>query len=154
LPNAATTRRNGIAVTTPARTLADLRRVVSVDDVRRAIREAEYLRLPIGDLDGIEELTRTRLERAFLRLCRRHRLPKPEVNVVIGPYEVDFLWRDRRLIVEVDGYRSHGTRSAFEEDRARDVALTVLGYEVVRFTYRQVTDQPDPVAHALRLLLG
>ena len=89
----------------------------------------------------------------MLSLCRRHRLPQPEVNVTIERTVVDFLWRDQALIVEVDGWESHRTRSAFEEDRARDARLAVLGYEVVRFTWRQVTDTAAGVAKTIRALL-
>jgi very-short-patch-repair endonuclease len=151
---AATTLRNGIAVTTPARTLADLRRVATPDDFARAIRQAEVLGLPIGDQVVATDLTRSELERRFLRLCRRHRLPTPGVNVRVGPFIVDFLWRDKRLIAETDGYRFHRGRSAFEGDRARDVVLKLRGYEVVRFTHRQVVDEPSRVARTLRVLLA
>ena len=75
------------------------------------------------------------------------------MNVRIGRHTVDFLWPEHRLIVEVDGYRAHGTRSAFESDRARDLELRLLGYEVVRFIWRQVTDRPRGVADALRRLI-
>jgi very-short-patch-repair endonuclease len=154
LPIAATTRRRGIGVTTPARTIADLRRAVTADELRRAIRQAEFLGLDLGNAGGVEgDLTRSRLERRFLRMCRRHRLPKPEVNTRLGLHEVDFLWRDRRLIVETGGYGSHRGRVAFEDDRAKDVELKLLGYEVVRFTWRQVTDEPKAVAAKLRALL-
>ncbi len=146
--------RNGIAVTTPARTLADLRCAATPDELGRAIRQAEVLGLPIGERVVATDLTRSELERRFLRLCRRHRLPTPEVNARIGPFIVDFLWRDRALIVETDGYRFHRGRSAFEGDRARDVELKLRGYEVVRFTYRQVVDEAAGVARTLRVLLA
>jgi very-short-patch-repair endonuclease len=67
---------------------------------------------------------------------------------------VDFLWRERRLIVETDGYEHHRERAAFEGDRARDADLLLMGYEVVRFTYRQVLEEPERVAPILRALLG
>ena len=86
-------------------------------------------------------------------LIRHHRLPQPEVNVRIDRYEVDFLWRDQCLIVEVDGWESHQTRSAFEEDRARDARLKTLGYEVLRFTWRQVENEARSVAGTVRALL-
>jgi very-short-patch-repair endonuclease len=157
------TRRDGIPVTKPARTLADLRPVLSDAEFAAVVREAEFLRLPIGDRPGSRsggvdrrapERTRTELESKFLALVRRHRLPRPEVNVRIDRFEVDFLWRPQRLIVEVDGWESHGTRSAFEEDRARDARLKMLGYGVVRFTWRQVTSEGAGVARALRALLA
>ncbi len=89
----------------------------------------------------------------MLALCRRHRLPQPDVNVSIGRSVVDFLWADWSLIVEVDGWESHRTRSAFEEDRARDARLTLLGYRVVRFTWRRITEGPAAVARTIRSLL-
>jgi len=79
-------------------------------------------------------------------LCRRHRLPRPEVNVRIGPYEVDFLWRAQRLIVETDGYRYHRGSQAFEDDHERDIGLRAHGCDILRFTYRQVTEDPGRVA--------
>jgi very-short-patch-repair endonuclease len=137
-----TTRRRGIPVTTPERTLADLRRVVAPDQWRDALRHADVLGLPVGRFSDDPPLTRSELEDRFLALCRRHRLPAPEVNARVGPYVVDFLWREHGLIVELDGYRYHRGRIAFEDDRARDVELKLLGFDVVRFTYRHVVDQP------------
>jgi very-short-patch-repair endonuclease len=75
------------------------------------------------------------------------------VNVRIGGYDADFVWPARRLAVEVNGWHSHHTRSAFEEDRARDLKLKLLGFEVVRFTWRQLTEDSAAVASALRELL-
>ncbi len=89
----------------------------------------------------------------MLSLCRRHRLPQPDVNVSIDRYLVDFLWADASLIVEVDGWKAHRTRPAFEEDRARDARLAVLGYSVIRFTWRQVTGNANEVAKTVRALL-
>jgi very-short-patch-repair endonuclease len=117
-----------------------------------AVREAEFLRLPIADepeTDG----ARTELEDLMLALCRRHRLPKPEINLKIDRFEVDFLWREERLIVEVDGWDSHRSRSAFEEDRARDARLKVLGFNVLRFTWRQIVQDRASVAKTIRALL-
>jgi very-short-patch-repair endonuclease len=139
-------------VTKPARTLDDLHRVLGTREFATALREAEYLRLPIGDRfspDG----TRTELEACFLALCRRHRLPIPEVNARVGAFTVDFLWREARLIVEVDGWTAHRTRSAFEADRARDARLEAVGYRVVRFTHQRVTRERGTVAATVRALL-
>ena len=154
LPSSAVTEELRIRVTSPARTIRDLRRTASVDDVRRAIRAAQFRGLALGDEATREtELTRSELERRFLSLCRRYRLPRPEVNTRVGRFEVDFLWREKRLIVETDGWRAHGTRWSFEEDRARDVQLQLLGFHVLRFTYRQVLEEPAAVAATLRELL-
>jgi very-short-patch-repair endonuclease len=147
------TRRAGIPVTTPSRTLTDLRRLLPQPQFDAALRQAEYLGLPIHRHLGPDR-TRSELEARFLRLCRRHRLPQPEVNEAVGPYVVDFLWPDRRLIVELDGYRAHGGRSAFEADRARDAELKLLGYGVVRFTWRQLGSRPSEVARTVHRLLS
>jgi very-short-patch-repair endonuclease len=148
-----TTGRAGIPVTKPSRTLEDLKRVLPSDQFAAALRQAEVLRLPIGELLEPDH-TRSELERRFLALCRRHRLPSPEVNVRVGPFLVDFLWRSRRWVVEVDGFGAHGTRSAFETDRARDARLKLMGYDVVRFTWRQIVDEAPGVAATMRALLA
>jgi very-short-patch-repair endonuclease len=147
------TRHRGIPVTTPARTVDDLRRAVSAAELRRAIRQAEMLGLSLGE-ESRSDRTRSDLERDFLRLCRRHGLPTPEVNVRVGRHLADFLWRDRRLIVETDGYRYHRGRQAFEDDRARDLRLRALGFEVLRLSYRQVSDEPAAVAKVLGAVLA
>jgi very-short-patch-repair endonuclease len=147
------TRLKGIQVTTPARTIDDLRRCVSPWELRRAIRQADVLGLAI-EAHVESDRTRSDLERDFLRLCGRHRLPAPEVNVRVGPYLVDFLWPDRDLIVETDGYRYHRGRQAFEDDRARDLGLRARGFEVIRLSGRQVSDDPERVAEVLRMALA
>lgn len=143
------TRRHGIPVTKPAQTISDLRGCVSEKELRRAIRQADVLGLPI-DPDLERDRTRSDLERDFLRLCRRQDLPAPEVNVRIGSREVDFLWREARLVVETDGYRYHRGRQAFEDDRARDLDLRSQGYDVLHFSYRQVTEEPERVGAVVR----
>jgi very-short-patch-repair endonuclease len=149
------TRHHGIALTKPARTLRDLHRVLSDETYQHAVRRALDLRLISSvQLRSDEDLTRSELERIFLSLCRRHRLPQPEVSAHVGPYEVDFLWRDRGLIVETDGWRHHAGRAAFERDRARDALLQILGFQVLRFTYRQVKEDRSAVVAALRALLA
>lgn len=144
--------RHGIPVTTPSRTLADLRRTLPPKSFAAALREAEFLNLPI-DPDLEPDGTRSELEAGFLAICRRHRIPMPKTNARVDSFIVDFFWPTRRLIVEVDGWDSHGTRSAFEADRERDTQLKLLGYDVVRFTWRQLTDDPAGWAGALRELL-
>ena len=63
---------------------------------------------------------------------------------------VDFLWPERRLVVEIDGYRYHRGRAAFEDERARDLRLRALGYDVIRLSGRQVAEEPDEVVAVLR----
>lgn len=155
------TLRHGIPVTTPARTIDDLRRAISAGrvgaisgrELRKAIRQANVHGLPVGDEDR-KDRTRSDLERDFLLICHRHRLPRPEVNVRVGPYLVDFLWRERRLVVETDGYLYHRGRVAFQDDRSRDLGLMRLGYEVLRLSERQVDEEPDRVAGVLAAAFG
>jgi very-short-patch-repair endonuclease len=147
------TIHKGIPVTTVARTLEDLKHsTLRPSLVRRAIRQAEFLRLPMGEIktDG----TRSDLERDFLRLWRRHRLPTPEVNVPIGHFTVDFLWRDKRLVVETDSFVTHGGSIAFDDDRTRDLELRRRGYRVHRFSARQLEVEPAAVAEDVVMALG
>lgn len=137
------------------RTIADLRRAlsagwagsVSARELRKAIRQANVLGLPIGDEGG--DHTRSDLERDFLSLCRRYRLPQPEVNVRVGPYLVDFLWRDRWFVVETDSYLYHRGKAAFQDDHSRDLELTRLGYEVLRLSELQLEAESKHVARVL-----
>jgi very-short-patch-repair endonuclease len=99
-------------------------------------------------------ITRSDLERDMYALCEAHDLPRPSVNSPVGPYEADFAWRAQRLIVEVDTYRYHGTRPAFERDRARDAGLTAAGWRVVRFTDRQIHGDPAAVGAVLARLVS
>jgi very-short-patch-repair endonuclease len=130
----------------------DLQRTEPEYVVRRARRQAAYLGL---HLRNEREATRDRseLERRMLWVCRRYHLPIPEVNVTVGPFTVDFLWRERRLVVETDGWEAHRGRQAFEDDRARDAYLRLRGYEVLRFSWQQVFHDPKSVVAVLRRYL-
>ncbi|MBN1530757.1 MAG: DUF559 domain-containing protein [Thermoleophilaceae bacterium] len=165
---AAHATREGIPVTTPARTLIDLADVLNRRGLERALDEAEYHR---RDLTGLAPLpgrrgagalaallaerradtrTRSELEELFLSHCSKHGFAWPEVNVHVEGRERDFLWRRQRLVVEVDGAQAHATREAFERDRGRDAELTAAGYRVMRFTHRRLTREPEEVAGQLR----
>ena len=141
-----------IPVTRPAQTIEDLRHTVPPAEFRHAIRQAGVRGLPTG-LKSTDP-TRSELEDLFLVLCRSHRLPAPEVNVRVGPYLVDFVWRDRRLVVETDGYRYHRSRIAFDQDRRRDLHLREHGYEVQRLSHTQIVSEPTRVASAVRAALA
>jgi very-short-patch-repair endonuclease len=142
-------RPKGIPVTTPARTIVDLRQVTSMWQWRRAVRQAEIRGLKLK-LDMETDRTRSDLERDFLQLCHRHDIPAPEVNVKVGRWTVDFLWRRERVAVETDYYDYHRGRVAFQDDRARDLDLRRHGFDVHRFSELQVNDQPAEVAADLR----
>jgi very-short-patch-repair endonuclease len=90
-------------------------------------------------------LTRSEAEERLLALIRRAGLPEPETNVRICGYEVDFLWRPQRLIVEMDGHAFHSTPERFESDRLRDGVLAAAGLRVMRVTWRQLTQEPEAI---------
>jgi very-short-patch-repair endonuclease len=152
-------KRDRIPVTTAGRTLADLATALPRRQLEKAAEMAELLELDVvvdPEHPGARRLreasdhdltttTRSPLEDEFLELCHRHGIPRPLVNHVVAGYEVDFCWPEERLIVETDG-RRHRTRSAFEDDRARDALLTALGWRVLRFTRRQVRREEAIVA--------
>jgi very-short-patch-repair endonuclease len=146
----------GMRVTTAARTLADLAPRLDDRQLARAAEQAQILGLATHAelaaslpsrssrlLYAGPQLTRSEAERRFLDLIERARLPRPRTNVRIGRYEVDLLWPEQRLIVEVDGYAFHSTRAAFERDRARDAELIAAGYRVIRVTWRQLVEEPE-----------
>jgi very-short-patch-repair endonuclease len=173
---------DGIPCTSVARTLVDLADVIDRRGVERAVNEAEVLQ--IFDLRAVDDvlaravgrrgasvlrgilnayagptLTKGELEERFLEICRSASLPSPAVNqwVVLDDetaYQVDFLWREQSLIVETDGWATHGTRQAFENDRRRDRRLRLAEWEVERFTWRDVVYEPREVEATLRGLLA
>jgi hypothetical protein len=159
----ARTLLDGAAILTPAaiartveraeiRGLFDLTAVQHTLDLHPTHRGARRLATAI-DLFRDTEISRSELEVRFLALCDARGLPRPLVNHIVEGEEVDFSWPDRRLLVETDGRETHLTPQAFERDRAKDAALTVAGYRVVRFTYRQVVHDPAAVGATLASLL-
>jgi Protein of unknown function (DUF559)/Transcriptional regulator, AbiEi antitoxin len=172
---------DNIPCTSVARTLADLGDREPSRLVERAIDQAEVL--GVFDLLALEDvlrrlgprrgpgvlrallaklgeptLTDRELEELFLELIRAAGLPEPAVNAWITgagwAYKADFLWRSERLVVETDSRAHHSSRQAFEHDRLRDQRLTLAGYTVVRFTWRQLTRDPAGVAETLAALLA
>jgi very-short-patch-repair endonuclease len=80
----------------------------------------------------------------MLELLRAAGIPDPQRNVAIGPYVVDFLWREARLVIEVDSYTWHSSSRAFSRDRRKDAFLADRGLTVVRVTW-EMMDQPLPL---------
>jgi Protein of unknown function (DUF559) len=148
LPRSDVTRHFGIPVTTPARTLIDLATVVDVRTLEAALAEAEVRGLvrpdrlaeratgALAEVLGVAAPTRSELERAFRRFVREYGLPMPVINGFVEGFEVDAHWPEARLIVELDSWRYHGTRRAFEVDRERDAIVQAAGWRVVRLTDR------------------
>lgn len=173
---------DGLPCTTVARTLLDLAATTARRRVEQAVDRAEELRLfDLRELRSVVErrhgergtavlatilaeydgpaATRSAAEARLLSLIRRARLPRPEANAWVplpegGGYRPDFLWRDRRLVVEVDGRTYHARRRAFEHDRRRDRRLALAGYETRRYAAREVLRQPGQVIAELRAFLA
>jgi hypothetical protein len=166
-------RREHIPVTAVPRTLLDLAEVVRVGQLERAVEASERLRL--FDLAAVQALlarspgrhglaplreviaayvpqpvTRSEFERCLLPFCDAWGIRRPETNVVVEGHEVDALWREERLIGELDGRAFHDTAAAFERDRLRDTDLQLAGYKVLRITWRRLTREPAAVAETLR----
>lgn len=167
-------RVDGLRVTTPARTIVDLAARLKGRAMRETVERAQdlnrfhpdeiraiapgrrgtkALRDLVDLLDPDADNARSHLERLFLEVIRRARLPRPEVNHPINGKKRDFVWAAHRLVVEVDGYRYHSTREAMRRDRRRDRELTALGYRPVRFTFEEVAFEPETVAADLTTLL-
>ncbi len=151
------TKVRGIPITAPARALIDFAAGATNEELERAVAEA-YARGLVDDRkldaaierapgragvralralrnrDGGPQWTQSEAERKMLRLIRAARLPPPQTQVRIAGWPADFLWAEQRLIIEVDGYRFHGHRRAFERDRRRDQAHIAAGYRVIRVT--------------------
>jgi hypothetical protein len=150
--------RERIPVTSVARTVLDLAETLTLRQLIRVIEQAERLR--IFDLNAIEELlarnpgrhgtrplraaiaavngepprTNSDWERDFLDFCEDHGIPRPELNVIVEGFEVDALWPEKKLIVELDSWTFHRSRRAFEEDRRRVVVLQLAHYMVLPIT--------------------
>jgi very-short-patch-repair endonuclease len=154
---------HGLPLTSPARTIVDLA-ATSYRDLDRAFGDAHAQRLvtarEIEELldragpcrgsravkalltDNASGFTRSEAERLLRALIRSANLPPPRFNARVAGYEVDAVWPDRGLVVEVDGYAYHGHRAQFERDRRKDLALTAAGYRVIRVSWRQLTQEP------------
>ncbi len=166
----APTRKNGSTNTTPARTLLDLAATSDRHELARALERAEAqrlsddipltalldrhcgnrgvatLRAALRDGAATPRLTRSELERRFLTFLEESGLPLPQTNVWLQPgddwIQVDCLWPDHRLVVELDGRAHHETAAAFERDRRRDRDLVAAGLRVIRVTERARRSEP------------
>lgn len=158
------TRYKQIPVTTVPRTLVDLAAVLSLEDLARACHEAgvRYDTTP-RDVDrvlarrprspgaanlmrvlyGDAHVTLSALERAFLRILRDAGLPLPVTNKVAGGRRVDCRWPDHHLTVELNGYRYHRSRHAWEQDHQRRREAHARGDEFRTYTYADVFEDPS-----------
>jgi len=175
------TTLHGIPCTGVERTLLDLAAVVPIWELRKAISEAEVLRLfdhrrmrslikrsrgrrgvarlrmVMDEIRPETKRTRSEMEREFLRLCERANLPRPEVNVSLRvsgrTQKPDFLWRDVGLILEADSRTYHDTDSAFQVDRRREQRFQLAGWSVSHCTWEQIFQEPAALTRTVRGLL-
>lgn len=168
------TTRFGIPVTTVPRTLVDIAASLPPDGLARAFHEASvihrtaptqieavFARRPNAPgaralrrvIHGGEPVTLSRLESGFLGLLRENDLPPPETNRPAGGFRVDCRWPEHRLTVELDSYRYHGTRHAWERDRRREREAYARGDEFRRYAWGDVFEDPEPMLKELRGLL-
>jgi very-short-patch-repair endonuclease len=166
------TEHQRIPVTTPTQTLIDLAVTLDPRRLERAVNEADKLDLVdpmtlLESLDGytaregvgrlrtmlgaqVFRLTDSELERRFLRLVRRAKVPMPQTGARLNGFKVDFLWPDLGLVVETDGLRYHRTPAQQVRDRERDQVQTAAGLTTLRFTHSQVVSDPLLVERTLR----
>lgn len=91
------------------------------------------------------------LESKMAELVAAYRLPAVEFHAMVAGYEVDFLVVGTRIVLECDGWGSHGLdRDQFEFDRVRNAELLAAGFVTSHFTWRQLTSNPSRVAARIR----
>lgn len=168
--------RHGLRVVFPARALIEFAAEAGPDELGDVIAEARHANLlRRGELEAAAEkagrrrgaarmraflrdergpaITRSRAERRFRKLLQDAQLPQPVVNARVAGCRPDFLWVEEKLVLEVDGYKFHGDRRAFERDRKRDRILADAGYHVIRVTWRHFTEESLAlIAHIARML--
>jgi very-short-patch-repair endonuclease len=177
LPRADVSQTRGIPCTSVERTIIDIAGGPAAE-AERAVEQAFALRLLgrnrmaaalarangrrgvgglrrlLGRLLDDLPLTRSELERRFLKLVAGAGLAAPVVNRHRATHRVDFAWPDRRLVVETDGRATHDNPYAFHHDRARDLDLEPAGWHVLRLTWWHVIEEPARVVELLTQRLG
>lgn len=165
----------GIPVTTVPRTLLDLAGILAPDELARACHEAGIRhgttpaqveavmalrpRSPGSGalrrvLNGDQEVSLSHLEATFAARLRDAGLPLPSMNRPAGGRSVDCRWPEHSLTVEVDGYRYHRSRHAWERDRLREREAYARGDEFRRYTYGDVLEHPERMMAELETLLS
>jgi very-short-patch-repair endonuclease len=167
----------GLSVTSPAWTLLDLAAFLDSRSLQRALDEALVVKKIVSRTE-IEHLlarsrgragaaalralmarrrfaiTHSKAERRCLELIREAGLPEPRTQVRIGAYTVDLLWPEHRVVFEIDGYRFHTSRFAFDRDRRKDTALKAAAYDPNRVSRDQVLFEPFAVIAAIAAALA
>lgn len=167
-------RRQGLRVTSPARTLLDCAPHLTPRALTRAVNDA--LRVGILRRGALIELlnrcpthpgaarlaplaaeqgnpTRSGFEDDFLAFCVRFGLPRPLLNTIVAGHEVDAFFPHERVIVECDGWSFHRERDAFERDRDRDADALAQGIVTVRITWERLHHRAQAEAQRLAAIL-
>ena len=168
------TRWRGIPTTTVARTLVDLAACLPEYELGRAWHQARVLyRTEPEDVEAVLErrpnskgakqlrailrgkpISLSKLERGFLKLCKDNDLELPETNTIHGGRYVDCRWPKHKLTVELDSYRYHSSRHAWEQDRKRERQARARRDDYRRYTWDDVFVDPRPLLSELRPIIG
>jgi hypothetical protein len=169
----ATTWR-GIPITTVPRTLVDLSSSLQLEDLARACHEAGVLHRTTprqveqvltkrpntagakqlrSVMHGDVHVTLSALERRFLERLDEASLPHPITNKPAGSKRVDCRWPQHNLTVELDSYRYHRSRHAWEQDRRREREAHARGDDFRRYTHDDVLEAPEQMLRELSVLL-
>jgi hypothetical protein len=163
------TTRDGIRVTTVARTTADIAQRLTDVQLTNLIHEArrngdlpnrELTRLyalcprAADVFDSEEAPSRSIFQHEFKAFLVCFDLPIPEFEAPWHGYEVDAFYEDYRLIIELDGYLDHSQPDRFEADRERDWLATELKFETLRITWKRLKRKPRPLARQFRTILA
>jgi very-short-patch-repair endonuclease len=172
LPAADVRQREGLPVTSPARTLVDCATAgAGARQLERMFTEALTLRLVtpaalaaaarncpaiirLLDAEIAPAVLRSDTERRLLELLRRARLPQPHTNAALRGFEADLYWPEQRLVVEVDGSGFHTGRWATERDRRKEAAFRAHGIDTMRFSRAQIHDDELTVVAQIARRLG
>lgn len=142
-----------LPLTAPYRSILDLAPELSARELEIAVSQALTTKL-ISDeeartLVDAPTITRSEAEYRLRELVKRAGLPTPLMNVKVAGWEVDFYWPEANVVVEFDGFKFHGHRQAFEQDRRKGLALAAAGVTVIRISWRQLVDEPELVVASL-----
>jgi hypothetical protein len=155
LPTDQTTTRDGIPVTTPARTILDLAATLQPRSLERLLDSAQNARLT--DVPSLVALARAHTgHRGASKMLKTLDAHEPGTTLTRSELEEqhDFVFPDHRLVVEIDSWTYHRSRRAFETDRYRDQTLLVAGYRTLRITDTQLELDPHGVGATVRAALG
>jgi very-short-patch-repair endonuclease len=176
-------RRHAVPVTSPARTIVDCAGISDSKGVSELIEQASVLRLlDVTAIDRVLDGPRRRGTRRLLRVVEPWRryprgikirsrmeakllpllseagLPIPQTNARLRvggeSYEVDFLWRRHKVVVETDGGRFHDNPIAGAKDSGRNRALMAAGYRTPRLGWEDLRDRPDETMREIARLLA